>query len=314
MTWIEKNSYRLAKLIFQFLNKQALFISLSVPAAKKRFPVKKKLSPKRKTKKKFSIKWKFAITGIILMLLSPFYYGYVLKGVTSAFHWIRDVGGNPNYRVYKSFDIRIPTNYKIHGIDVSSYQGKIDWQKVKNMREDSVHISFAFIKATEGVLLVDPYFQRNWREAPKAGITCGAYHYFRPRFNGKLQANFFLQNVKIQKGDLPIVVDIEELDGVQPAKMRGELKDFFKQIQIKSKVKPIIYSGLKFYQDNLLGYFDDYPLWIAHYYEPELSLGNTITWKFWQHSDEAKVNGINHVVDFDVFNGDSLAFKKLLVH
>ena len=181
------------------------------------------------------------------------------------------------------------------------------------MREDSVHISFAFIKATEGILLVDPYFQRNWREAPKAGITCGAYHYFKPGFSGKWQARFFLQNVKTQKGDLPIVVDIEELDGVQPGKMRQELNDFLKQIEIKTKVKPIIYSGLKFYQDNLSGYFDDNPLWIAHYYQPELNIGKAAKWKFWQHSDEAKVNGVNHVVDFDVFNGDSLAFKKLLV-
>ena len=246
------------------------------------------------------------------MLLSPFYYGYVIKSIASTWRWIWDIGKASNYRVYKSFNIRIPTNYKIHGIDVSSYQGKIDWQRVKNMREDSVHITFAFIKATEGILLVDPYFQRNWREAPKAGIACGAYHYFRPRFSGKWQARFFLQNVKTQKGFLPAVVDIEELDGIKPAKMRDELNDFLKQVEAKTKVKPIIYSGLTFYQDYLSGYFDDYHLWIAHYYKPQLSVGHAINWKFWQHSDKAKVNGISYIVDFDVFNGDSLAFKKLL--
>jgi lysozyme len=284
-----------------------------VPAANKKYPQKKKLPPKRKTKKGLSIQWKAIIAGLALILLSPFYYGYVVKSFTSTWRWIRDIGSNPNYRIYQSFNIRIPTNYTIHGIDVSSYQGKIDWQMVKSMREDSVHISFAFIKATEGILLVDPYFQRNWREAPKAGIICGAYHYFRPRFSGKWQARFFLQNVKTEKGDLPMVVDIERLDGIQPAKMRDELKDFLKEITIKTGARPIIYSGLTFYQDNLQGYFDDYTLWIAHYYHPELEVGKTINWKFWQHSDKAKVNGINHVVDFNVFNGDSLAFKKLLI-
>jgi len=283
-----------------------------VPVPKKKPPVKKKLPPKKKTKKGFSTKWKIAVVALVLLLLSPFYYGYVIRSVISTWRWMRDIGSNPNYRVYKSFNIRIPTKYKIHGIDVSSYQGRIDWHKVKNMQEDSVHINFAFIKATEGLVKVDPYFQRNWREALKAGITCGAYHYFRPKLSGKWQALFFLQNVKIRKGDLPPVVDIEELNGVQPEKMREELTIFLKQIEAQTKVKPIIYTGLKFYQDYLPGYFDDYTLWIAHYYQPELNLGGTANWSFWQHSDKARVNGIYHGVDFDVFNGDSLAFKRLL--
>lgn len=220
---------------------------------------------------------------------------------------------NPHYHTYTSFNIPIPDQYSIHGIDVSSYQGKIDWQKVKNMNEDGVHISFAFIKATEGILLVDPYFQRNWREAPKAGVLCGAYHFFRPQFSGKWQARFFLQTVRIEKGDLPMVVDIEQLDHVTPVKMRAELKEFLLQIQAKTGAKPIIYSGLTFYQDYLEGYFDDYTLWIAHYYHPELVISKNTNWKFWQHSDKAKVNGINHVVDFNIFRGDSTVLRKMLI-
>jgi lysozyme len=207
----------------------------------------------------------------------------------------------------------MPEKYSVCGIDVSYYQGKIDWNRVKNMREDSIHITFAFIKATEGLLKVDPYFQRNWRECPKAGIVCGAYHYFRPEVSGKFQAKFFLQNVKTEKGDLPMVVDAEELDGVPPEKMREQLKAFLTQVQTKTKIKPIIYSGLTFYQDNLMGYFDDYTLWIAHYYQPDLNISKTTNWKFWQHSDRARVDGIPYIVDFDVFKGDSVSFKKLLV-
>jgi lysozyme len=274
---------------------------------------KRKYHPKKRKTNSFSVKWKVALAGFLLILLSPFYYGYVIKCFMSTWRWIRDIGSDPHYRNYKSFNIRIPDSYSIHGIDVSSYQGRIDWHKVKNMTEDEVHITFAFIKATEGVVIVDPYFQRNWREAPKAGITCGAYHYFRPKASGKWQAIFFLQNVKTEKGDLPMAVDVEELNGVAPGKMREELNAFLKYVEAKTKIKPIIYSGITFYKNNLEGYFDGYDLWIAHYYQPQLNIGKAAKWSFWQHSDKAKVSGINHVTDFNVFSGDSLVFKKLLV-
>lgn len=281
---------------------------------KRSSPVKKANPPKkRKSSSGLPIQVKFVIAIIILVLLSPFYYGYVIKSFSSGWRWVRDFGKDQHYHTYASYNIPIPDQYSIHGIDVSSYQGKIDWQKVKNMEEDDVHISFAYIKATEGILQVDPYFQRNWREAAKQGLVCGAYHYFRPKLNSKLQAYFFLQTVNIEKGDLPMVVDIERLDGVTPAKMREELQSFLSEIEARTGSKPIIYSGLKFYEDNLQGHFDSYSLWIAHYYHPELDTSKTTSWKFWQHSDKAKVNGINHVVDFDVFSGDSVAFKKMLI-
>jgi len=273
-------------------------------------PSKRKPSTRKKKSKPIPVQWKIAIAGLLLVLLSPFYYGYVLKGFVATWRWIKDWGQDPNYRVYESFNIKIPQKYSIHGIDVSYYQGKINWQKVKAMKEDEVSIRFAFIKATEGVLSIDPYFQRNWREAPKAGIVCGAYHFFRPKRDGKTQAKFFLQVVNVEKGDLPPVVDVESLDGVSALKMRAELMDFLNYVEMKTKVRPIIYTGLKFYQDNLDGDFDDYPLWIAHYHQPKLRLDKS-RWKFWQHSDKAKINGIGHVVDFNAFNGDSLAFEKI---
>lgn len=181
------------------------------------------------------------------------------------------------------------------------------------MNDDDVHITFAFIKATEGVLSVDPYFQRNWREAPKAGIICGAYHYFLPQKSGIWQARFFLQTVKIEKGDLPMVVDVEQLYRTPPAKMREQLMSFINHIENKTGVKPIIYTNISFYQDYLQGYFDDYTLWIAHYYQPVLNISNKTNWQFWQHSDKARINGINQKVDFNIFRGDSLAFRKLLI-
>jgi lysozyme len=278
----------------------------------KRKPVVRRASPRKKKSKPFPTQWKIAIAGLLLILLSPFYYGYVLNSFAGTWRWIKDWGQDSNYRTYESFNIKIPKKYSIHGIDVSYYQGKINWQKVKLMKEDEVSIHFAFIKATEGILQVDPYFQRNWREAPKAGIICGAYHFFRPRKDGKTQAKFFLQVVNIEKGDLPPVVDVESLDGVPASKMRLELMDFLNYVEMKTKVRPIIYSGLKFYQDNLEDHFDEYPLWIAHYYKAQLNIDKS-RWKFWQHSDKAKINGIGHVVDFNAFNGDSTELAKMLV-
>ncbi len=275
-------------------------------------PVKRKKAPVKK-KRTFPLSLKILIAGLLLILFSPLYYGYVLKLFSSTTRWIMDIGEDPNYRTYKSYAIRIPKRFSVHGIDVSSYQGKIDWKKVKSMKEDSVHITFAFIKATEGISSVDPYFQRNWREAPKAGIICGAYHYFIPRKSGLWQARFFLQTVKFEEGDLPPVIDVEDLSGQTPEKMRRELKDFVSHVEKKTKVKPIIYSGLVFYRDYLKGHFDGYPLWIAHYYQPELKMGAETKWFFWQHSDKARITGINHVVDFNAFKGDSLAFQQMLI-
>lgn len=282
-----------------------------MPPIKKR-PTAKKNSPRKRKIKRLSNGWKAALAGLLLVLLSPLYYGYVLKFASATWFWIKYPTDDKNYRTYESFDIKIPKKYTIHGIDVSYYQGKIDWQKVKAMKEDDVNISFAFIKATEGVLRVDPYFQRNWREAPKAGIKVGAYHFFRPQKSGLWQANFFLQTVSFESGDLPPVVDIEGLDGVSPENMRKELNAFIIQVEKKTKVRPIIYSGLKFYQNYLQGYYDEYPFWVAHYYQPKLKLASN-SYKFWQHSDKARINGINHRVDFNAFNGDSLAFSKFLL-
>jgi lysozyme len=280
---------------------------------KTKAPVKRKPTPKKKKDQAASVYWKIAIAGLLLILLSPFYYGYVLRSFSATWRWIMDIGQDQNYRTYKSFNVRIPSGYTIHGIDVSSYQGKINWQKVKAMNDDGVHISFAFIKATEGVLSMDPYFQRNWREAPKAGIICGAYHFFLPQKSGLWQARFFLQTVKVEKGDLPMVVDVEQLYKTSPAKMREQLLSFVNYIENKTGVKPIIYTNISFYQDYLSGYFDDYTLWIAHYYQPVLNVSSKTNWQFWQHSDKARINGINQKVDFNIFKGDSTAFQKLLI-
>lgn len=280
------------------------------PVAKR--AVKPKTPAKKQTETGFK-HWPAVITISALILFSPFYYKFITQGFSAAWHWVNDIGEDPDYRHYKSFNIHVSEKYTIHGIDVSYAQGKIDWGKVKAMDENGLHISFAFIKATDGENYTDPTFQRNWREAAKTGIICGAYHFFRPERNGKEQAKLFLKTVKLEKNDMPLVIDIEKLDGTTPAQMRISLDQCLSYLKYRTTAKPIIYSGLSFYQDYLKGFFDEYPLWIAHYDKPELRINQASNWLFWQHTDKATVNGINHAVDFDTFKGDSAAFKQLLV-
>ena len=96
------------------------------------------------------------------------------------------------YRPVKSFAIRIPASYTIHGIDVSRWQERIDWQRVAKMRDNGIRLQFAFIKATEGEKLVDPYFSRNWQLSRENGLLRGAYHYFSPSVAAPVQARLFL--------------------------------------------------------------------------------------------------------------------------
>ena len=291
------------------LSMAQLFYFYKVPNQKKTIKRKPPVSKKNPNNRN----WRILIIIIILVLTSPFYYGYVVRLFSSGWQWLRDLGVNPHYRVYKSFGIHIPSQYKIHGIDVSYAQGHIDWHRVHAMHEDSIGITFAFIKATEGVLKVDPYFRRNWREAPKNGIVTGAYHFFRANRDGKWQAVFFLQNVAIEPGDLPPVVDVETLDKQTPDMLHKQLQAFVSYVYLKTGVKPIIYTQLSFYADYLAGYFNNYTLWIAHYNHPELQVEQGVNWQFWQHSETARVSGIGSYVDFDAFRGDSVAFKAMLV-
>jgi len=213
---------------------------------------------------------------------------------------------------YPAFGIQLPLGYVIHGIDVSSYQEFIYWPSVKQMKAQDVQLKFAFIKATEGLKDADKQFKHNWQSAKEAGIARGAYHYFLTTKSGKLQAQNFINTVKLQPGDLPPVLDIEDLYGVKPAVMRKEVTDWLQAVEAAYKIRPIIYSFEDFYINNLGKDFSSYPLWVAHFVnndKPKVKRD----WLFWQHSDAGKVNGITTKVDFDVFGGDSTQFAGLLV-
>ncbi len=214
---------------------------------------------------------------------------------------------------YPEFGIEIPTKYSIHGIDVSRYQNVIDWPSVKQMSVGQVQISFAFIKATEGLNDEDEMFARNWKKAREAGITRGAYHFFLATKSGKDQAENFIHSVKLMPGDMPPVLDIEQTYGVPVDLLRDRAKEWLETVQGYYGVPPVIYTNVDFYKQVLKDDFDSYPLWVAHYLKrdrPRIYRD----WSFWQHNESGRVNGILTPVDFNVFSGDSAEFRKLLVN
>lgn len=213
---------------------------------------------------------------------------------------------------YPNFGIGIPGGYSVIGIDVSHYQKKINWQQVSEMRDLGMKIDFVFIKATEGTSLSDHQFNRNWEESKDKNIIRGAYLFLDPRSNGVRQAKHYIQRVKLEPGDLPPVIDIEELRGASASQCRRQTLACARTLEEHYKVRPLLYSYTSFYTNYLGEAFDQYPLWIAHY----KTIGKPCIqrdWHIWQHSDKGKVNGIGSPVDFNVFNGSLYQLKQLTI-
>ena len=214
---------------------------------------------------------------------------------------------------YPAFGITIPDGYSIHGMDISKYQSDIDWQKVSQVHQGNVRINFVFIKATEGITQQDNLFEKNWKNARRAGIVRGAYHFFYSTRDPLLQAKNFERMVHLRAGDLPPVLDMEVTNDQPGEVIREKSRIWLEEIQRHYGVTPIIYTNLKFYEKYLGDDFDQYPLWISHFNE-ESQPPTLRKWVFWQHSKSGHVAGIKSTVDFNVFKGDSIAFNKILLH
>ena len=230
----------------------------------------------------------------------------------TAVYYFTEFLNRPKFVRYPAFGIEIPVNYSMHGIDVSHHQANIDWAAVKAMQVEGIKIGFAFVKATEGLDDIDNNFRRNWFNARQAGMPRGAYHFFNAGKSGKAQAQNFISIVLLQKGDMPPVLDIEQSNGASVENIQQRVKDWIDLVESYYKVKPVIYTNIDFYENFLADRFDDYPLWIAHYLakdKPRIKRN----WIFWQYNEKGNVNGIDAYVDFNVFNGDSADFKKLLI-
>ncbi|WP_294963896.1 glycoside hydrolase family 25 protein [uncultured Flavobacterium sp.] len=201
-------------------------------------------------------------------------------------------------------NIRVLENHKgkVIGIDVSEFQGKVDWEEVEIL-DEKYPVQFVFIRATAGNDRVDRQFKRNWEGAKENKIMRGAYHYYRPNENSIEQADLFIKTVKLQKGDLPPVLDIEKLPKNQPLdSLKKGLKRWLNKVEKHYQVRPIIYSGERYYSDFLKEEFSEYLFWIANYnfYREKIE----DDWLFWQFTEKASLPGIKHRVDVNIYNGD----------
>ncbi len=219
-------------------------------------------------------------------------------------HWV-----NPDeLRLVKAKSERLSSqNYPIWGLDISHHNGKIDWSKVVITKPH-----FIFIKATEGITVFDHQFDTNWVYLKKHKVVRGAYHFFSFKSTGKQQAKHFISNVKLSKGDLPPVLDVEFCKKMpSKKKVAREILSWVDAVEKQYKVKPIIYCPWRFYKKYLKDKLsEDYKLWICDYRMPPDA---SIHWNFWQHTDSFYIPGINFTFDRNVFRYDLNAFNQILI-
>lgn len=190
---------------------------------------------------------------------------------------------------------------RLDGIDVSMFQGEIDWQAVK-----ASGVVFAYARALEGVTIHDSRFAANWRGMEAAGVTRGAYAFYVADDPAQAQAEFFASLVALEPGDLVPMVDIEQgsIGSAAPADLVTRFHTYLELVESHYGVKPIIYTDPNFWNEHMDGSFGDYPLWVADYgvASPTLPVGWS-DWVIWQHSESGSVPGIDGAVDLDLFRG-----------
>jgi lysozyme len=198
------------------------------------------------------------------------------------------------------------TSQRTVGIDVSQWQSTIDWNKVKN-----AGVQFAYIRSTDGSTIQDSQFENNWQNAEKAGVLVGPYHYFTTTSPVQTQIDNFVATVgKVDKGDLPPVLDVE--DPSQFANLSANqsvalIKQWLDGVQQKLGVRPLLYMSSSF-SSQVLGdspTLSPYKLWVADWTTASTPIVGKpwSTWTFWQHASNGQVSGITGDVDLDYYNG-----------
>jgi lysozyme len=202
----------------------------------------------------------------------------------------------------------------VQGIDVSAWQGDIDWAQVR-----AAGVQFVYIKATEGGDHIDPKFLQNWYATKRTGIARGAYHFFYWCRPASEQALWFMINVPAEANALPPVLDVEWNshspschNKVPRETALAAIKVMLDAMQAHSGKRPIIYTDPKFHREVLEGQFLDYPFWLRSVAaEPEATY-NYRPWAFWQFTTTGRVPGVKGSVDRNVYNGGSADWGRVL--
>ncbi|MDT1062921.1 GH25 family lysozyme [Paracoccus sp. CPCC 101403] len=202
-----------------------------------------------------------------------------------------------------------PYDHPVHGIDISRYQGNIDWGRVRGSG-----VSFAFIKATEGADHADPNFRRYWYEAGQARIPRGAYHYFYFCRSGAQQAAWFIANVPRERGAMPPVIDLE-WTASKTCPRRPPSDEVLREAKIFKDIlhrhygqRPIIYTTVDFYRDNNLGSWPE-EFWLRSVAGHPRIVYPGQPYSFWQYTGTGIVPGVQGNVDLNVFAGGAKQWR-----
>jgi lysozyme len=189
----------------------------------------------------------------------------------------------------------------VKGIDVSVYQGNIDWAAVKGSG-----IEFAIARVSDGSYK-DTKFDQNWPAMKAAGLIRGSYQFFEPDEDPNAQADLMIQKVGVLgAGDLPCVLDVEATGGQSAGTIAANIHTWFDKIKAGTGKTPFIYTGKYFWKDNVASNpdFADIPLWLAAYVSPCPDTPSPWTaWTMWQYSSSGSIPGISGNVDLDEYNG-----------
>ena len=202
-------------------------------------------------------------------------------------------------------------DYAVKGIDVSAYQGEINWLKIEDQ-----NMKFAFLKATEGSSFVDERFAYNWDEAHKTTLRVGAYHFFSYDSSGKTQAENFIRTVPKEANALPPVIDVEfygdkEKNLPVRSDVEKELRTMIDMLHKHYGKRTIIYTTQKAYDLYIKNGFRESDIWIRDVFT-DPSLPDRRNWVFWQYTDKEKLEGYNgkeKFIDVNVFHRSLAEFK-----
>jgi lysozyme len=203
-------------------------------------------------------------------------------------------------------------HYPVKGVDVSAYQGEIEWTKLQDQG-----IKFAFIKATEGSSFIDRYFEKNWENARKTNLQIGAYHFFSYDSKGTTQAHNFIKTVPFDKQSLPPVIDVEfygdkEKNPPERKQVEKELQTMVEMLEDKYGKRVILYTTKKAYDLYIKNSFEQCDIWIRDVFT-EPSLPDKRNWTFWQYTDREQLKGYNgeeKFIDVNVFHGSEREFEE----
>jgi lysozyme len=211
-----------------------------------------------------------------------------------------------------AWDDVVPWEYPVHGIDVSKWQGTIDWQTVRGSG-----VAFAFIKATEGGDVFDDRFAENWAGAGAAGVPRGAYHFYYFCRTAAEQARWFMANVPRERGALPPVLDMEwnHKSRTCPHRpsaetVRSEMRAWKEMVGSYYGQRPIIYTTVDFYHDNELWRVEGYEFWLRSVANHPERIYPGQSWTFWQYTGTGVVPGIAGKTDINAFAGSRTAWSR----